>query len=576
MIDVSRHFQPIKLLKRTIDGMERLKLNLLHLHLTDAQSFPILLDDDDTFNLPLSRLANTSTFASDKFYTKTELKQLVKYAKERRIEIIPEIDVPAHSHSWGKAFEGVIVNCSTVARREQNPFNVYPLDPSNPKTFQIIRSILKQIIDIFPSKYLHIGGDEVIDACWSELPHIRQWVKEQNLTIHGITKYFENQVFDIVKDLDKVPIVWQGVFDAGAIPDADGNTRSLRGSHQRGTFRAHRGGNHHSKGSDKILHGRLLTEEMQESDQPVFVSPLFDGHQSYREIVNESDSTSSASYSTIVEPWKCWSGLAVRTANRAVKSGHPVFMSTCWYLDFNSDWTTYLIVNLIDSAKFELYNMDNFEPISNASEAVVSPTFPASQHDNYFVGGEGALWTEQVDHTNYECRLWPRAGAIAYRLWGFGSSFCDLLYSDLATIPSQISNDSTAIYYYYFCQNYYTPNFKEIMAVSTSSQSQLFQWQVFSKSKNERNRYLRYPFNNEKIEIPITLLATKILYASFTNYRNYLVNHLKINAAPIVFHHLNNEDQYAVHQKSGFHNHQSNGKPTYMPSFPKSSSEIFR
>lgn len=104
MIDVSRHFQPIKLLKRTIDGMERLKLNLLHLHLTDAQSFPILLDDDDTFNLPLSRLANTSTFASDKFYTKTELKQLVKYAKERRIEIIPEIDVPAHSHSWGKAF----------------------------------------------------------------------------------------------------------------------------------------------------------------------------------------------------------------------------------------------------------------------------------------------------------------------------------------------------------------------------------------------------------------------------------------------------------------------------------------
>lgn len=192
LIDIARHFQPITLLKRSIDAMEASKLNYLHLHLTDSQAFPVLLDDVDDYRL--SSLAFKGSFTSNdvhiprynqKIYTKKDLMELVAYAMERGIEIIPEIDVPAHSLSWGRGYadiirhithnhsimdDDIIVRCDSEANTKETPHNIYTLDPTKSQSMNIAKLVIKQITQIFPSKYLHIGGDEVcVSLVWNNL-----------------------------------------------------------------------------------------------------------------------------------------------------------------------------------------------------------------------------------------------------------------------------------------------------------------------------------------------------------------------------------------------------------------------
>lgn len=104
LVDVARHYQPIELLKRCLNAMELAKFNTLHLHLTDSQSFPLLLDDvyDDNNLLELSRLAINGSFSKDKIYSKSDLIDLIEYATSKGITIVPEIDLPAHTLSWNR------------------------------------------------------------------------------------------------------------------------------------------------------------------------------------------------------------------------------------------------------------------------------------------------------------------------------------------------------------------------------------------------------------------------------------------------------------------------------------------
>jgi hypothetical protein len=111
--------------------------------------------------LQLSQLALQGSFSKSKMYTKEDLRDLVAYAERYNVEIIPEIDLPAHSLSWGKAFSDVVVRCDRTASTSGTPHNVYPLNPARNMTYAIIRGVLQQVAEVFPSPYIHIGGDEV-------------------------------------------------------------------------------------------------------------------------------------------------------------------------------------------------------------------------------------------------------------------------------------------------------------------------------------------------------------------------------------------------------------------------------
>jgi N-acetyl-beta-hexosaminidase len=535
-IDVSRHFMPVPLLMRQIDALEQMKMNVLHIHFTDSQSFPILLKDvkrtnahtsntqagtdTDTDVLPLSQLALNGSFCThDKIYTLPALRSLVRYAHTRNIEIVPEIDVPAHTLSWASAFPDIVItDCPHTTSSEQTPHNIYALDVSNPRTIEVVSAVLEQLVmevfsgdthaDIHPdthpdthadthadthpgthagdtrtsntptrrhttkltSPYLHIGGDEVNSRCWQESPKLMNWSKH---TLGGtansdeIFRYFERQVFDIVRSrLGKVPIVWQGVWDLRAMP----------GNESAGSVHTHTDANTH--GTDTDTH------------------------------------TYTASAAAIIQPWKCWSGLHTHTAVDAATHNHPVVMSACWYLDYNQDWTSYLTADPISASKQILVgneererqrkqqqeqlaqqrantqqgntqqtsaqqantlqtnaqttnrellaNEESTEEHSHAAanrheeeefiihtdgSLIPAGLFPANTqtnsrthvhsangrklqstqpstidtHEDFFLGGEGNMWTEHVDHTNLECRLWPRAAAVAARLWGLES-----------------------------------------------------------------------------------------------------------------------------------------------------------
>lgn len=330
LVDVARHYQPIDLLKRCLNAMELAKFNTLHLHITDSQSFPLLLDDvynDEDGELLLSHLALNGSFSSEKIYSKYDLKELIEHANMRGITIIPEIDLPAHTLSWNRAFKGIVVNCSITADKE----DVYVLDPSAPQTIKVVKAVLKQISELFPSSYIHIGGDEVNLPCWEESKNLKMWSESKNQTLLESYQHFEDDIILFTKSLNKIPIVWQGVQDSNAIP------------------------------------------------------------------VNDT--------STVIQPWKCWSNLALRASSTALSHGNPLLMSACMYLDYDEDWISYLSSNILASAKGIVQSFDDY---NNSSRT------PYKQ----ILGGEGSLWSEHIDQTNFECRLWPRAIAIAQLLWG--------------------------------------------------------------------------------------------------------------------------------------------------------------
>lgn len=350
LIDVARHYIPIRVLERTINAMEISKMNVLHLHLTDSQSFPILLHDTKEYNL--SQLAVSGSFSyPSQTYTIQSLKSLVQYALDRGIEIIPEIDIPAHALSWGKAdgFHDIIINCTVASSHAQSPSDIYLLNPTNTKSLEVISGILTQIADIFPSKYLHVGGDEVNFNCLKEDIHVQSLIDSGTVTVYEIMKQFEEKVFMYVRKLNKVPIVWQGLLDSSTLPD-----------------------------------------------EPVYTN---------------------TTQTSIVQPWKCWSGLAVRAAKQAYKDGHHVVMSACWYLDYDEDWSTYLSSNLIATASTEIiiealrYNYSDSGTYNRYNQDIKGK----------FYGGEASLWSEHVDASNFECRVWPRAAFVASQLWGMPS-----------------------------------------------------------------------------------------------------------------------------------------------------------
>eukprot|EP01031_Cornospumella_fuschlensis_P038031 gene38031-46209_t len=283
LVDVSRHFQPLPTLFKVIDGMATSKLNKLHLHLTDAASFPVLLKQvspDAPFDLSNLISKDAVNFALNKFYTIEQLHRLVRYAKLKGIEVIPEIDMPAHSLSWKHVFPNIIINCSEVANTSPTPENIYALDISNERVYEVIAAILQQIVEIFPSSYLHIGGDEVEEKCYLSSPRVLSWAAKHNISTNLLTKYFETRVFNMVYKLHKIPIVWQGIVDNKQLPEY----------------------------ASSYAKPSMTRRRLQIIDE-VYQSNL---DQHYVEAAVSSDNTVNPGEhkeKAVIMPWKCWSGM---------------------------------------------------------------------------------------------------------------------------------------------------------------------------------------------------------------------------------------------------------------------------
>lgn len=226
MIDPARHFLPLPALFTIVDQMASVKLNTLHLHLTDDQGwrfevkrFP-RLTEVGAWRTPPYTGGGASTERVGGFYTQAELKTLVAYAAERGIVIVPEIDLPGHAQALVAAYpeHGVLGDTPQVSH--DWGVNPYLFDPS-PKGMAFVKQILDEVLDVFPGTYIHLGGDEAVKDQWERSPTVQAQMKSLGLKT-------ENQMQSRMIDefgrylASKGPrlIGWDEILEGGLPPSA--------------------------------------------------------------------------------------------------------------------------------------------------------------------------------------------------------------------------------------------------------------------------------------------------------------------------------------------------------------------
>ena len=200
MIDTARHYLPLNLILDNLDVMEMNKMNVLHWHISDSQSFPYA-----TSSFP--ELATKGAYHPKRIYTVKDVQTVIRAAYLRGIRVIPEIDLPGHTNAIAKSHPEVMSHCP-------NPSE--PINPTVPETYNFVETIYKDLNDVFPDDYIHVGGDEVqlSEKCWLNDTSIVEWMKLHNMnkTVE-LYEYFETRLLNIVANIHKIPIVWQEVFN---------------------------------------------------------------------------------------------------------------------------------------------------------------------------------------------------------------------------------------------------------------------------------------------------------------------------------------------------------------------------
>ena len=215
MIDTARHWYPISSIKQHLDAMSTVKMNVLHWHIVDSQSFPFVSQH-------LPALSQDGAWSPSHIYTVTDIQDLVQYANERGIRIIPEFDTPGHVSAGWESF-GVLTNCSSKSTGGRG---THPLNPTLNKTYAVLQTLWTDVLAAFaPETFVHIGGDEVWhtanQSCWTSNPQIQEYLSSHPEIngFSGLESIFEKRLLDILHGtLNASVVVWQEIFDNGANP----------------------------------------------------------------------------------------------------------------------------------------------------------------------------------------------------------------------------------------------------------------------------------------------------------------------------------------------------------------------
>ncbi|KAK0403501.1 hypothetical protein QR680_016957 [Steinernema hermaphroditum] len=211
MIDTSRHFLSVNTIKRQIDLMAQNKMNLLHWHLVDSESFSY---ESRTF----PELSAKGAYSTRHVYTQKKVAEVIEHARLRGIRVMPEFDTPGHMGSW-KGQPGILSDCFDEKQQKTDLPNL--VDPSKPENFEFLEKFFAEVTDVFGDDFLHLGGDEVsfwIEECWSRNPKIRAFMEHSgfgNSTTKLENYYFSRleEVVQKVRPKEKRVLYWQEVFD---------------------------------------------------------------------------------------------------------------------------------------------------------------------------------------------------------------------------------------------------------------------------------------------------------------------------------------------------------------------------
>lgn len=211
LLDVALHFMPVDEIKRTLDGMAAVKMNVLHLHACNDQGFRV---ESKVF-------PRLQEIASDGlYYTQQDIREIIRYAGQRGIRVVPEFVVPAHTTAILTAYPEL----ASVKRNYtlQRYFGVFDpvLDPTNEKVYVFLDKLFTEMAALFPDRYFHIGGDENTGKDWEKTPSIRAFMKARGMkTFMDLQTYFNRRIQPILRKNGKIMMGWDEILQPGVPKD---------------------------------------------------------------------------------------------------------------------------------------------------------------------------------------------------------------------------------------------------------------------------------------------------------------------------------------------------------------------
>jgi hexosaminidase len=352
LISQPYHFMPMDVIKRTLDAMAAVKMNVLHFYISDDQGYRI----ESKVYPRLHEVASEGMY-----FTHEQVREMVAYANQRGIRVVPEIDVPGHSTAMIYAYP----HLASVQREYelQDHWGVFDptLDPTKSTTYTFLDSLLTEVASLFPDQYFHLGGDENTGRDWKRNPAIQAFMKEQGFTTTlDLQNYFNRKVQAILKKNGKIAIGWDEVL----MKEIDAKT--ARSFFQKGQF-----------------------DQLVETTVP-------------KDIVIQS-----------------WRGMEALLSS--AKNGYKSILSKGYYIDLVQPASYHYLTDPIpfrnevivpdSEANLDRFESDIIKKIQQG-EKLLTP-----DEEKLILGGEATMWTEHVSVETFDSRVWPRTAAIAERLW---------------------------------------------------------------------------------------------------------------------------------------------------------------
>jgi hexosaminidase len=204
LIDVGRHFIPLEVLKRNLGGMAAMKLNVLHLHLSDNQGFRV----------ESKKFPKLHEMGSDGlYYRQDEIGDLVAYARERGIRVVPEFDMPGHSTSWFVGYPELASGPGPYEIERKWGVSDPAMDPTREETYKFLDKFVGEMAKLFPDQFFHVGGDEVNGKQWDSNPKIQEFMQAHGMKNNSdLQAYFNKRVQQIVSKHGKTMLGWDEIL----------------------------------------------------------------------------------------------------------------------------------------------------------------------------------------------------------------------------------------------------------------------------------------------------------------------------------------------------------------------------
>jgi len=204
MIDVGRHFIPLDVLKRNLDGMAAVKLNVFHWHLSENQGFRV----------ESKKFPKLHEMGSDGlYYTQDQVRELIAYARDRGIRVVPEFDMPGHSTAWFVGYPELASGPGPYQIERKWGIFDPAMDPTQERTYKFLDGFIGEMAKLFPDQYFHIGGDEVNGKQWDANPNIQRFMRAHGLKNNqDLQAYFNTRVQKIVSKHGKTMVGWDEIL----------------------------------------------------------------------------------------------------------------------------------------------------------------------------------------------------------------------------------------------------------------------------------------------------------------------------------------------------------------------------